>query len=43
MFSAVAFLSETLILQNTATVLAKPAVACYLYYLSKGIIAIVVY
>jgi hypothetical protein len=43
MFLAVAFLSWTLILQNAAVVLAKLAVAGYLYYLLIGMIAMVVY
>jgi hypothetical protein len=43
MFLAIAFLSRTLILQNTAAVLAKPAIAYYLYYLLVRIIAMVVY
>jgi hypothetical protein len=43
MFLAVVFLSRTLILGNVAVVLAKPAVARYLYYLLIRMIAIVVY
>jgi hypothetical protein len=43
MFSAVAFLSRTLILENVTVVLTKPAVAYYLYYLLVKMIAIVVY
>jgi hypothetical protein len=43
MFLAVAFLFRILILRNATAVLAKPAIARYLYYLLVEIIAIVVY
>jgi hypothetical protein len=43
MFLVIAFLSRTLILKNTAVVLAKPVITRYLYYLLVRIIAIVVY
>jgi hypothetical protein len=43
MFLAVMFLPRTLILGNVATVLAKPAIVGYLYYLLIKIIAMVIY
>jgi hypothetical protein len=43
MFLVVTFLSRILILRNIVAILAKSAVARYLYYLLIRIIAIVVY